>query len=91
MRGTRPVSLLDLEVIQAVSRALRRLADAGHLLIGVIFGHGQARQGRAWIVDHRRDEHQEALRRIGFPGQRLRLAPWPTTTAPPRAARSPMP
>lgn len=26
--GTRPVSLLDLEVIQAVSRALRRLADA---------------------------------------------------------------
>jgi hypothetical protein len=28
---------------------------------------------------------------IGFPGERLRLAPWPTTTAPHRAARSPMP
>jgi hypothetical protein len=52
MRGAPgPFPCWDLEVIQAVSRALRRLADAGHLLIGVIFGHGQARQGRAWIVD----------------------------------------
>jgi hypothetical protein len=37
-----------------------------------------------------RDERQEAQPRgVSWPG--LRLAPWPTTTAPPRAARSPMP
>jgi hypothetical protein len=37
-----------------------------------------------------RDKRQEAQPRgVSWPG--LRLAPWPTTTAPPRAARSPMP
>jgi enoyl-CoA hydratase len=34
-------NLWDLTVIQAVSRACRRLADADHLRVGVIFGHGR--------------------------------------------------
>ena len=34
-------NLWDLDVIQAVSRAYRRLADADHLRVGVIFGHGR--------------------------------------------------
>jgi hypothetical protein len=37
-----------------------------------------------------RNERQEELMRIG-PAERLRLALWPTMTAPPHAARSPMP
>jgi len=34
-------NLWDLEVIQTVCRACRRLADADHLRVGVIFGHGR--------------------------------------------------
>jgi len=34
-------NLWDLDVIQGVSRAYRRLADADHLRAGVIFGHGR--------------------------------------------------
>jgi enoyl-CoA hydratase len=34
-------NLWNLEVIQSVSRACRRLADAEHLRVGVIFGHGR--------------------------------------------------
>jgi enoyl-CoA hydratase/carnithine racemase len=34
-------NLWDLEVIQAVSRAYRRLADAAHLRVGVVYGHGR--------------------------------------------------
>ncbi len=34
-------NLWDLEVIQTVCRALRRLADSDHLRVGVIFGHGR--------------------------------------------------
>ena len=34
-------NLWDLDVIQAVSRAYRRLADTVHLRVGVIFGHGR--------------------------------------------------
>jgi enoyl-CoA hydratase len=34
-------NLWNLEVIQAVSRAGRRLADSDHLRVGVIFGHGR--------------------------------------------------
>ena len=34
-------NLWNLEVIQAVSRACKRLADAEHLRVGVIFGHGR--------------------------------------------------
>ena len=34
-------NLWNLEVIQAVSRACRRLADSDHLRVGVIFGHGR--------------------------------------------------
>jgi enoyl-CoA hydratase/carnithine racemase len=34
-------NLWDLDVIQKVSRALRRLADTDHLRVGVIFGHGR--------------------------------------------------
>ena len=34
-------NLWNLEVIQAVSRAFRRLADTDHLRVGVIFGHGR--------------------------------------------------
>lgn len=31
----------DLDVIQTVSRAYRRLADSDHLRVGVLFGHGR--------------------------------------------------
>jgi enoyl-CoA hydratase len=34
-------NLWNLEVIQAVCRACKRLADAQHLRVGVIFGHGR--------------------------------------------------
>src|SRR5262249_24437929 len=34
-------NLWNLEVIQTVSRAYRRLADTDHLRVGVIFGHGR--------------------------------------------------
>src|SRR5258708_21649253 len=34
-------NLWNLEVIQAVCRACKRLADAEHLRAGVIFGHGR--------------------------------------------------
>jgi enoyl-CoA hydratase len=34
-------NLWNLEVIQAVCRACRRLADTDHLRVGVIFGHGR--------------------------------------------------
>jgi enoyl-CoA hydratase/carnithine racemase len=34
-------NLWNLEVIQTVSRACRRLADTDHLRVGVIFGHGR--------------------------------------------------
>ena len=34
-------NLWNLEVIQAVCRACKRLADAEHLRVGVIFGHGR--------------------------------------------------
>jgi enoyl-CoA hydratase len=34
-------NLWNLEVIQAVSRACRHLADSDHLRVGVIFGHGR--------------------------------------------------
>ena len=34
-------NLWNLDVIQTVCRALRRLADTDHLRVGVIFGHGR--------------------------------------------------
>jgi len=34
-------NLWNLEVIQAVSRAYRRLGDTAHLRVGVVFGHGR--------------------------------------------------
>jgi enoyl-CoA hydratase/carnithine racemase len=34
-------NLWNVEVIQAVSRAYRRLGDAAHLRVGVVFGHGR--------------------------------------------------
>jgi enoyl-CoA hydratase/carnithine racemase len=34
-------NLWNLEVIEAISLALRRLADTDHLRAGVIFGHGR--------------------------------------------------
>ena len=34
-------NLWNLEVIQTVCRACKRLADAEHLRVGVIFGHGR--------------------------------------------------
>jgi len=34
-------NLWNLEVIQAVSRAYRRLGDAAHLRVGVVYGHGR--------------------------------------------------
>ena len=34
-------NLWNLEVIQEVCRACKRLADAAHLRVGVIFGHGR--------------------------------------------------
>jgi len=34
-------NLWNLEVIRAVCRACKRLADAEHLRVGVIFGHGR--------------------------------------------------
>lgn len=34
-------NLWNLEVIQTVSRAYRRLAEADHLRVGVLFGHGR--------------------------------------------------
>ena len=34
-------NLWDLEVIQTVCRACRRLADSDHLRVGVIYGHGR--------------------------------------------------
>jgi enoyl-CoA hydratase/carnithine racemase len=34
-------NMWNLEVIQAVSRAYRRLADSDHLRVGVTFGHGR--------------------------------------------------
>src|SRR5262245_7784111 len=34
-------NLWNVEVIQAVSRAYRRLGDTAHLRAGVVFGHGR--------------------------------------------------
>jgi len=34
-------NLWNVEVIQAVSRAYRRLGDSAHLRVGVVFGHGR--------------------------------------------------
>ena len=34
-------NLWNVEVIQAVSRAYRRLGDTAHLRVGVVFGHGR--------------------------------------------------
>src|SRR5262245_51330947 len=34
-------NLWNVDVIQAVSRAYRRLGDAAHLRVGVVFGHGR--------------------------------------------------
>ncbi len=46
-------NLWNLEVIQAVSRACKRLADAEHLRVGVIFGHGRCSPrdstSRRWV------------------------------------------
>jgi hypothetical protein len=51
--------------------------------------HLTAETSRTQHICVRNERQEELTRGVSWPG--LRLAPWPTTTAPPRAARSPMP